>query len=125
MQEHRGTSIHVRVQRGGSATEAKMEFSATLSQHRLELKPVSIETLQVNLGKLCNQACKHCHVDAGPMRTEMMSGETIAECLSVLAGYPQIRTLDITGGAPELHDHFEHLVREATSLGKRVIVRHN
>ncbi len=102
-----------------------MDFAGTLRDHGLHLCPVAIETLQVNMGKLCNQACKHCHVDAGPLRTEMMSGETVDRCLAILAGHPQIRNLDITGGAPELNEHFERLVLGAKRLGKRVMVRHN
>jgi radical SAM/Cys-rich protein len=102
-----------------------VEFSRTLDEHNLRLKPVGIDTLQVNLGKLCNQACKHCHVDAGPARTEMMTRVTVEDCLAVLAAHPRITTLDITGGAPELNDHFEHFVARAVSLGKRVMVRHN
>ncbi len=102
-----------------------MTFETALSTHHLDLRPLTIETLQVNVGKLCNQACKHCHVDAGPKRTEMMTRPTIDRCLEILRMYPQITTLDITGGAPELSDDFEHFVTEARSLGKRVLVRHN
>jgi len=102
-----------------------MTFTTTLSEHRLMLTPLSVETLQVNLGKLCNQACKHCHVDAGPKRTEMMTREAIERCLEILARSPTITKLDLTGGAPELNDHFDFFVAEATKLGKHVIVRHN
>jgi radical SAM/Cys-rich protein len=102
-----------------------MEFETTLAKHGLNLHPLSIDTLQVNLGKLCNQACKHCHVDAGPKRTEMMTRGTIDRCLGILRSSPQIKNLDITGGAPELNDHFEHFAVEAKKLGKHVMVRHN
>ncbi|MGA9118922.1 MAG: arsenosugar biosynthesis radical SAM (seleno)protein ArsS [Bacteroidota bacterium] len=102
-----------------------MEFEAVLKEHHLDLSPVSIETLQVNVGKLCNQACKHCHVDAGPKRTEMMDRATIDRCLEILRISPSIKTLDITGGAPELNEHFDYLVREAKQLGRHVMVRHN
>ncbi len=102
-----------------------MTFIETLHNHQLTLTPLSVETLQVNVGKLCNQACKHCHVDAGPKRTEMMSRETVDRCLEILAAYPQIKNLDITGGAPELNEHFDYFVIEATKLGKHVMVRHN
>jgi len=83
-----------------------------------------LETLQVNLGYKCNQSCVHCHVNAGPTRTEMMSRETLAEVLSFLkiAG---IETLDITGGAPELHPDFRDLVARARELGRHVIDRCN
>lgn len=102
-----------------------MDFVAKLSAANLDLKPLGIETLQVNLGKLCNQACKHCHVDAGPKRTEMMTKPAIDRCLEILQSYSQIKNLDLTGGAPELNDHFEYFVTRARALGKHVMVRHN
>jgi len=83
-----------------------------------------LQTLQVNLGYRCNQQCLHCHVDAGPNRTESMSRDTVEQVLAVLrAG--RVRTLDITGGAPELNPHFRDLLREARGLGIRVIDRCN
>ena len=84
----------------------------------------SLETLQVNLGYLCNLSCVHCHVNAGPQRTELMDRETVDTVLAVLdsAG---LQTLDLTGGAPELNPHFRYLVREARRLGVRVIDRCN
>ena len=102
-----------------------MEFEKMLGNYRLDLEPLVIETLQVNLGKLCNQACKHCHVDAGPKRTEAMNRATIDRCLDLLHSHPQIKNLDITGGAPELNDHFEYFVTRARDLGTHVMVRHN
>lgn len=92
-----------------------------------DAKPLAahcIDTLQINLGKVCNQTCRHCHVDAGPDRRESMSPEIATECLRVLA-LPEISTLDITGGAPEMNPQFRRLVRDATALGKRVIDRCN
>lgn len=102
-----------------------MVFEQTVAEARLDLRPLSIDTIQVNLGKLCNQACKHCHVDAGPKRTEMMDKSAIDRCLEILHLYPQIRNLDITGGAPELNDYFEYFVTEARGLDRHVMVRHN
>jgi radical SAM/Cys-rich protein len=102
-----------------------MDFAKTLAEQKLDLRPLSIETLQINLGKLCNQACKHCHVDAGPKRREMMSVEAVDRCLEILRRYGQIQKLDITGGAPELHGEFRRVVREAKEMGKHVMVRHN
>ncbi len=102
-----------------------MNFELTLENHRLALNPLTVETLQVNVGKLCNQACKHCHVDAGPTRTEMMTKEGVDRCLEILSRYPEIKNLDITGGAPELNDHFDYFAGEASQLGKHVMVRHN
>jgi radical SAM/Cys-rich protein len=84
----------------------------------------ALDTLQVNLGYKCNQACLHCHVNASPDRKEMMAGDTIDDVLRVLAAH-RIGTLDVTGGAPELNPHFRHLVREARSLAVRVIDRCN
>jgi radical SAM/Cys-rich protein len=84
----------------------------------------ALTTLQVNLGYRCNQACSHCHVDAGPNRTEMMEAATLALIPSVLSARG-IATLDLTGGAPELHPGFRELVRQARALGVRVIDRCN
>ena len=84
----------------------------------------ALTTLQVNLGYRCNQQCQHCHVNAGPNRSESMHEDTVAEVLRVLRG-GQIRTLDLTGGAPELNPHFRELVGEARALGVAVIDRCN
>ena len=83
-----------------------------------------LETLQVNLGYRCNQSCVHCHVNAGPHRTEMMSRETISDVLGFVE-VNRIKVLDLTGGAPELHPHFRMLVERARQLGVRVIDRCN
>ena len=83
-----------------------------------------LDTLQVNLGYKCNQSCLHCHVAASPQRTEMMDSDTIAQVIEVLRAR-KVRTLDLTGGAPELNEHFRHLVRQARALGVRVIDRCN
>jgi len=84
----------------------------------------ALDTLQVNLGYKCNQACLHCHVNASPDRKEMMAKETIDQILVVLSARG-IGTLDVTGGAPELNAHFRHLVRGARAAGVRVIDRCN
>ena len=83
-----------------------------------------LETLQVNLGYKCNQSCLHCHVNAGPTRTEMMSHETLTDVM-VFIEMGKIKTLDVTGGAPELHPHFRELVTRAHALGVKVIDRCN
>jgi radical SAM/Cys-rich protein len=88
------------------------------------LRASGIETLQVNVGKLCNQTCRHCHVAAGPTRTEIMTRPTAELVVEVLRRH-NIPVVDITGGAPELNPNFEYLVREARSLGRRVIDRCN
>jgi len=88
------------------------------------LQATGIEVLQIDVGKLCNQTCKHCHVDAGPDRREVMSREIAELCLKVLSEN-DIATLDITGGAPEMNPHFRWLVEAASKLGRRVIDRCN
>ena len=84
-----------------------------------------IDTLQVNLGYRCNQSCQHCHVNAGPQRTEEMTAETIDAVLDFIAASPDIRSLDLTGGAPELNPHFCRLVIAARARGLKVIDRCN
>jgi radical SAM/Cys-rich protein len=84
----------------------------------------TLDTLQVNLGYKCNQTCQHCHVDAGPNRTEMMDEETIDLVLDVIKAR-NIKTLDVTGGAPEMNIHFKSLVIRAREMGVRVIDRCN
>ncbi|MCH8963779.1 MAG: arsenosugar biosynthesis radical SAM protein ArsS [Planctomycetes bacterium] len=104
---------------------SELSFEDRLAAHGIsELRAIEVSTLQVNLGKRCNQACRHCHVDAGPSRTEEMSLETVEMVLDVLRRHP-IGTLDITGGAPEINEHFRHLAREAAAYCERVIDRSN
>ena len=89
------------------------------------LRPARLEVFQINLGKLCNMTCRHCHVDAGPTRTDaMMSRATVEACLRALDQTPA-ETVDITGGAPELHPEFRYVVEEARRRGKHVIDRCN
>ena len=85
----------------------------------------AIETLQLNLGYRCNQSCVHCHVNAGPNRKEEMTGETIDAVIDLPAASPEITSIDLTGGAPELNRHFRRLVIAARSRGLRVIDRCN
>ena len=89
-----------------------------------ELRADGLDILQVNVGKLCNMTCRHCHVDAGPDRLEIMTRETIDQCLNALS-VAGIGTVDLTGGAPEMNPDFRHFVREARSLGAHVIDRCN
>jgi radical SAM/Cys-rich protein len=84
----------------------------------------TLDVLQVNMGRYCNQACIHCHVESGPNRTEMMSRETVDAVLRFL-GRTTIPTVDVTGGAPELNPHFDHLVESAVGLGRHVMDRCN
>ncbi|MEM9189491.1 MAG: arsenosugar biosynthesis radical SAM (seleno)protein ArsS [Myxococcota bacterium] len=88
------------------------------------LRPGRLDILQLNVGKLCNQTCRHCHVDAGPDRTEVMTRETMEHCLRVLDEV-NIPTVDITGGAPELNPNFRWLVQEAKARGRHVMDRCN
>jgi radical SAM/Cys-rich protein len=88
------------------------------------IRRAALTTLQVNLGYKCNQACLHCHVNAGPTRTELMSRETVAAVLDFL-GAGSVSTLDITGGAPELNPHFRELVKQSRLLGMKVMDRCN
>lgn len=89
----------------------------------LTAKPVEI--LQINVGKKCNQACQHCHVEAGPNRTEVMPDEVMDRLMSLMEKSPSLHTVDITGGAPELHPRFQDLVKHARALGHHVIDRCN
>jgi len=102
-----------------------LSFISTLEKHGLQIKPVSIRTMQVNITRQCNQECTHCHVDASPQRSESMSPAIIEKCLEILGAYNEIEILDITGGAPELHPGFFSMVRQARNLKKKVMVRHN
>jgi radical SAM/Cys-rich protein len=88
------------------------------------IKRGSLDTLQVNLGYLCNLSCTHCHVGAGPKRTELMDKDTINTVLEVIKAQ-NIKTLDLTGGAPEMNPHFRYLVTQARKLGVEVIDRCN
>lgn len=100
-------------------------FSDCLEQAGLDpLRASGTQVLQLNLGRVCNQTCSHCHVDAGPDRRETMSRETAEACLRVLSS-TSIPTLDLTGGAPELNPHFRWLVSEARKIGRHVIDRCN
>jgi radical SAM/Cys-rich protein len=100
-------------------------FAERLSRREGELRAAVPTTLQVNVGKRCNQACHHCHVDASPTRTEVMPDDVVDACLAVLARTPELDTLDITGGAPELHPRFREMVVRGRALGRKVMVRHN
>jgi len=94
------------------------------ASHFPSLQRTELETVQANLGYRCNQACRHCHVDAGPARTEAMDLETV-NCVLQFLAESGATTLDLTGGAPELNPHFRHMVIKARELGVRVIDRCN
>jgi radical SAM/Cys-rich protein len=101
-------------------------FAQKLREHGFgELQRLETTTLQINVGKLCNQACHHCHVDAGPKRTEIMPRDVARRTMELLEASPSITTVDITGGAPELNPNFRWLVAESQRLGRHVIDRCN
>lgn len=101
------------------------EFESTLNQHgHSQLHAAEIEIFQINVGKVCNQACAHCHVDASPDRTESMTRETAELCIAALAK-TNIQRVDITGGAPELNPNFRWLVEQSRALNRHVMDRSN
>jgi radical SAM/Cys-rich protein len=102
-----------------------VSFQSTLEKNNLKIGRTPLEILQINMGKLCNQACLHCHVEAGPDRTENMEGKTVDRLLTLLDQSPTIHTIDLTGGAPELNPHFRRLVTVAREKGLTVIDRCN
>lgn len=102
----------------------RTDFAAAVRERYGGFGRRAIDVLQVNMGKYCNQACVHCHVEAGPTRTEAMSRKTVDSVLCFLAA-SEIPTVDITGGAPELHPDFDYLVEAASGLKRRVMDRCN
>lgn len=107
-----------------SPARAPASFAQKLAGHGQSLRAAAVETLQVNVGKLCNQACKHCHVDASPRRTEIMTEEVAEQVLAAVRRF-RFPVVDITGGAPELNPSFRRLVSESKRAGSRIMVRHN
>jgi radical SAM/Cys-rich protein len=106
--------------------ESTAGFAAHLDAHGCgPLRRGPVTTVQLNVGKRCNQACHHCHVDAGPKRTEAIDARVAERVLDLLARNPAVAVLDVTGGAPELSEHFRPLVAGARALGRRVIDRCN
>ncbi len=100
-------------------------FADSMREHELfPLYPTGIDIFQINMGKMCNQVCAHCHVDAGPDRKEIMSKAHLEKCLEILAA-TNIPTVDLTGGAPEMNPHFRWFVKEVHRLGCKVIDRCN
>jgi len=109
-----------------TSADSRENFDATLALHGIEtLRRRMPRTMQINVGKLCNQACHHCHVDAGPKRVERMTRATAERVLELLANSASIATVDITGGAPELNENFAMLVKGARTRSRDVIVRCN
>ena len=100
-------------------------FDKFLADRNFSLKKSEVEILQLNIGLYCNQACNHCHVESSPKRKEMMSKEVAQRCIELLDKSPSIKTIDLTGGAPELNDQFRFLVSEASARSKEIIDRCN
>src|SRR5688500_6190790 len=127
-QKNKLAAAHIQVdiiQHGHSGNYRLIPFQQKLEESGLyPLQPSQIEIFQVNVGKLCNQTCKHCHVDAGPDRKEVMTRETLVQCLDIFARH-DIPIVDITGGAPELNPDFRWFVEELSKLRKRIIDRCN
>ncbi len=114
------------IEHGQTGDFALVPFQQKLEESELyPLKPTGIEIFQVNVGKMCNQTCKHCHVDAGPDRKEIMTKATMQQCLDALENNPQLRTVDLTGGAPEINPNFRWFVEEIKKLNRHVMVRCN
>lgn len=104
------------------APQTLPNFEAALGQ---PLTKMPISVLQINLGRKCNLSCSHCHVEAGPQRTEELSPEVCDQLVEMIHRFPQIQTVDLTGGAPEMNYGFRPIVEAARSQGKEVIVRSN
>ena len=105
--------------------ECLPQFHTVLTENGFPgLRRSRLTTLQVNVGKLCNQTCRHCHVDAGPDRRELMTRENFEHCLRIIRD-SDVETVDITGGAPEMNPHFEWFVSEVRRLNRHVIDRCN
>ncbi|MBX2864732.1 MAG: arsenosugar biosynthesis radical SAM protein ArsS [Leptolyngbyaceae cyanobacterium MAG.088] len=105
-----------------SAPQTLPSFEAALGQ---PLTKTTINVLQINLGRKCNLSCSHCHVEAGPQRTEELSPDVCNQLVEMIHRFPQIQTVDLTGGAPEMNYGFRPIVEAARSHGKEVIVRSN
>jgi len=101
-----------------------MPFKATLAQHNLKLVRDTTHTLQINLGFLCNQVCRHCHLNAGPGRQENMDAKTVDAVISY-AARSNFETIDITGGAPELNSHLPRLIEDISPHAARIMLRSN
>lgn len=102
-----------------------LDFSERAGLLDKGLSPAELRVFQINIGKWCNQACRHCHVDASPTRSESMNAETMQKCLEIIARVPSIETVDITGGAPEGHPLFREFVQKVRTLNKHIIDRCN
>ncbi len=120
--------IQLKVLNGKDIVDVKFpKFASKIKEDGYNrLKTNTLEIFQLNIGKLCNQTCAHCHVDAGPdRREENMGRATLERCLEIIKSVDSIHTVDITGGAPEMNPHFKWFVEEVSAMGKQVIDRCN
>ncbi|MDB4088857.1 arsenosugar biosynthesis radical SAM protein ArsS [Flavobacteriales bacterium] len=126
-QNHELSNIDKQLQvlHDGVANQNLESFSSKLKGSNLfPLSTTGLDIFQINMGKMCNQVCSHCHVDAGPDRKEIMTKETLQQCLDAIEK-SGMKTVDLTGGAPEMNPHFRWFVEEAYKLGCKTIVRCN
>jgi len=115
----------ISVLEGGIKNNGLESFSKKLERQNLfPLKPTQIDVFQINMGKMCNQVCAHCHVDAGPDRKEIMTKETLSECLEAIKS-SNVKTVDLTGGAPEMNPNFRWFVEKVSELDCKILVRCN
>lgn len=120
------TSYQLQVINGKNSKKEFTRFEDKLAQiGHYPLAVSNLEIFQINLGKLCNQSCAHCHVDAGPDRKEIMTKDNLQICLDILRKHPNIHTVDLTGGAPEMNPNFQWFVESCSELGKKIMVRSN
>lgn len=112
------------IQSSAERQQESASFKSTLSMHNLKLVRQPAHTLQINLGFLCNQTCRHCHLDAGPGRMENMDSDTLEEVVA-FARRSHFETIDITGGAPELNPHLQDLIEKISPLTPRIMLRSN
>ena len=130
-QHHLLADVHEQIEILEHGIHPDDSFKLIPFQQKLEsanlfpLKPTLLEVFQINVGKMCNQVCKHCHVDASPDRKEIMTRETMQQCIDILAANPSFKTVDITGGAPELNPDFRWFVSAIKKINKHIIVRCN
>jgi len=99
-------------------------FGQTLAKHGLNLTREKVTTLQINVGLLCNQACRHCHLEAGPNSDEVMSAETVGEVVAFAQKFP-FKIIDITGGAPEMNPNLVDMIERLSGMTSRLMLRSN
>jgi radical SAM/Cys-rich protein len=102
-----------------------LNFAQTLEENQQTLFRKEVSVLQINMGKICNQVCKHCHIDASPNQLESMEYKTVERIVEIIKTSPEIKTVDITGGAPEMNPNFRYLISNSKLAGKKILTRCN